>query len=161
VSYKQFDFSAMFYGSQGNKDFNYVKYFTDFPQVFQGAVSNNAALHSWTPTNLGAKTPQLTTSANFSNSVSVSSYYVEDGSFLKCKQMQIGYTLPSSLLSKIRVDRFRIYVQAANLFQITKYTGLDPELQSSDNNNNTNFGIDFGNYPANQQQWLVGVNLSF
>jgi hypothetical protein len=75
--------------------------------------------------------------------------------------MQIGYSLPSSLLSKIRVDRFRIYVQAANLFQITKYTGLDPELQSSDNNNNTNFGIDFGNYPANQQTWLVGVNLSF
>jgi TonB-dependent starch-binding outer membrane protein SusC len=161
LSYKAFDFSTMFYGSHGNKDFNYVKYFTDFPQVFQGAVSNEVALNSWTPANLGAKVPQLTTSANFSNSASVSSFYVEDGSFLKCKQMQIGYTLPSSILSKVKVDRFRIYVQAANLFQVTKYTGLDPELQSSDNNNNTNFGIDFGNYPANQQTWLVGVSLSF
>jgi hypothetical protein len=75
--------------------------------------------------------------------------------------MQIGYTLPGSFLSKYKIDRFRIYVQAANLFQITNYTGLDPELTSSDRYNNSNFGIDFGNYPANQKMYLVGVNLSF
>ena len=161
LSYKSFDFSTMFYGSVGNEDFNYVKYWIDFPQVFQGAVSNDAALNSWTPQNLGAKTPQLTTAANFSTSGSVNSYYVESGSFLKCKQMQIGYTIPGSLLNKYKIDRLRIYVQAANLFQITNYTGLDPELQSSDQYNNSNFGIDFGNYPANQQTYLVGVNLSF
>ena len=161
LSYKSFDFSTMLYGSQGNRDFNYIKYWTDFPQVFAGAMSNDVALNSWTPNNLGAKIPQLTTAANFSTSGSVNSFYVEDGSFLKCKQMQIGYSLPGSFLSKYKIDRFRIYVQAANLFQITKYTGLDPELTSSDRYNNSNFGIDFGNYPANQKMYLVGVNLSF
>ena len=52
-------------------------------------------------------------------------------------------------------------MQATNLFTITKYTGLDPELVPSDLNNNTNFGIDFGNYPIKPKTYIVGVNLSF
>jgi hypothetical protein len=54
-----------------------------------------------------------------------------------------------------------LYVQVANLFTITKYTGLDPELQAADLNNNSNFGIDLGNYPSSQKQYLVGVNVAF
>jgi hypothetical protein len=64
-------------------------------------------------------------------------------------------------MKKVGIDRLRVYIQAANLFTITKYTGLDPELTSSDLKDNTNFGIDFGNYPSNQKNFLVGVNLSF
>ena len=75
--------------------------------------------------------------------------------------MILGYTLPFAKLKQIGVDRLRVYVQAANLFTITKYTGLDPELQGSSLSNNTNFGIDFGNYPANQKNFNVGVNLAF
>ena len=86
---------------------------------------------------------------------------MEDGSFLRMKSLIIGYTIPAKVLNRIKVDQFRIYVQASNLFTITKYTGLDPELQTSDLNNNTNFGIDLGNYPANQKVYTVGVNLSF
>ena len=74
--------------------------------------------------------------------------------------MQLGYTIPANRLSRVRIERLRIYVQAVNLFTITKYTGLDPELQSSDINNTVGFGIDQGNYP-HTRGFLVGVNLNF
>ena len=162
ASYKNFDLSVFLYGSQGNKVMNYVRFWVDFPQVFDGAVSKDAVYNSWTPQNTNAKVPQLSRAANFSTTGSgANSYFMEDGSYLRCKSLILGYTIQPSVLKRIGVDRFRIYVQAANLFTITKYTGLDPELQASDLNNNTNFGIDFGNYPANQKTYTVGVNLSF
>jgi hypothetical protein len=65
------------------------------------------------------------------------------------------------MLKRAGISRLRVYVQALNLFTITKYTGLDPELTTSDFSDNSNFGIDFGNYPANQRGFNVGVNLSF
>ncbi|MDB5232698.1 MAG: TonB-dependent receptor plug [Chitinophagaceae bacterium] len=190
VNYKNFDLSAFFYGSVGNKVINYVRYWTDFPQVFAGAVSKEAATNSahlvnssGSPTplfipdpanpankiinpnahvaNSGATIPVLEQSANFSNSGQFSSYYMEDGSFLKCKSLILGYTLPGNMLSRYKVERLRIYVQATNLFQITKYKGLDPELQGSNLNDQTNFGIDFGNYPNNQRMFVVGLNINF
>jgi len=160
-SYKNFDLSAFFYGSQGNKVINYVRYWTDFYQVFNGNVSKDAVNNSWTPNNLNAKVPLLSQKAGFSNTTVFNSYYLEDGSFLRCKSIVLGYTIPNSKLEKLHVDKFRVYVQVTNLFTITKYTGLDPELQASDLNNNTNFGIDFGNYPSNQKEYLFGVNLAF
>lgn len=161
LSYKNFDFSAFLYASVGNDNINYVKYWTDFPQVFDAAMSKDAALHSFGLPGANGKTPILERGANFSNTTVFNSYYLEDGSYLRCKQLQIGFTLPSDKLSRIGIDRLRIYVQAANLFTITKYSGLDPELQTSDINNNTNFGIDLGNYPSNQKSYNVGVNLGF
>jgi hypothetical protein len=75
--------------------------------------------------------------------------------------MQIGYTMPAAMLNKFGIDHLRVYVQAANLFTITKYKGLDPELQSSDiGNQYAGFGIDNGNYP-HAASFLIGVNLSF
>jgi TonB-linked SusC/RagA family outer membrane protein len=161
ASYKNFDFSAFFYASVGNDVINYVRYWTDFPQVFDGAVSKDAVYNSWTPEKLNAKVPRLERTANFSNTTEFNSYYLENGSFLRCKSLVFGYNLPSAKLTRFGVSRFRLYVQAANLFTITKYTGLDPELTTSDLRDNTNFGIDFGNYPSNQKTYLVGVNLSF
>jgi TonB-linked SusC/RagA family outer membrane protein len=161
ASYKNFDFSVFLYASVGNDVINYVRYWTDFPQVFDGAVSKDAVYNSWTPTRTGAKVPMLERTANFSNTTVFSSYYLENGSFLRCKSMVLGYSLPSAKLKRFGVDRLRLYIQSANLFTITKYTGLDPELTTSDLRDNTNFGIDFGNYPSNQKTWLVGVNLSF
>jgi TonB-linked SusC/RagA family outer membrane protein len=161
ASYKNFDFSAFFYGSQGNDVINYVRYWTDFYQVFNGNVSKDAVYNSWTPNNLNAKVPLLSQKAGFSNTTVFNSYYQEDGSYFRCKSLILGYTIPVTSLQKLHIDKFRIYVQATNLFTLTKYTGLDPELQASDLNNNTNFGIDFGNFPANQKQYLVGVNVSF
>jgi TonB-linked SusC/RagA family outer membrane protein len=178
VNYKNFDLSTFLYASVGNKVINYVRYWTDFPQVFEGAVSKDAVYNSATlvdasgqPTsykdpsahvsNPSAKVPLLERSANFSNTTTFNSYYMEDGSFLRMRTLVLGYSIPATVLKRFKVDNFRIYVQASNLFTITKYTGLDPELQGSDLNNNTNFGIDFGNYPSNQKMYTVGVNLSF
>ena len=161
VYYKNFDFSSFFYASVGNKVINYVKYWTDFPQVFDAAMSKDAALHSFGLPGANGKTPILERSANFSNTTVFNSYYMENGSYLRCKQLQIGYTLPQGILHHVGIERLRVYLQAANLFTITKYTGLDPELQSSNVNDNTNFGIDLGNYPSNQKTYNVGINLTF
>jgi TonB-dependent starch-binding outer membrane protein SusC len=161
ATWKAFDFSAFFYGSYGNDVFNYVKYWIDFPQVFQGAVSKDLITNSWSPTNLNPKYPQITSTASFSNSGQVNSWYVEDGSYLRLKALNIGYTIAPAILHKAGIDRLRVYVSGSNLFTITKYTGLDPELQGSNLNDQTNIGIDFGNYPANQKTYIIGVNLSF
>jgi len=157
ASYKGFDFSMFLYGSQGNDVFNYVPYWTDFYPSFQGVKSKNLLYNSWTPDNPNAKTPIAENESNFSNNGVTNSYYIENGSFLKCKSMILGYTIPSAQLKRIGVDRFRVYVQAANLFTITKYTGQDPEVTG----NNSSFGIDYGTYPNNQKMYIVGVNLSF
>ena len=178
IQYKGFDLSTFLYASVGNKDINYVKYWTDFPQVFQGAVNKDVLTQSaklvndagqptyvTDPTahvsNPGATIPVLENSANFSNTTTFNSFYMEDGSYLRMKTLNLGYTIPSKTLNRVGIEHFRVYVQASNLFTITKYTGLDPELQTSDLGNNTNFGIDFGNYPANQKFYSVGVNLTF
>ncbi len=161
ASWKNFDLSTFIYTSQGNDVINFTKYFTDFPQVFQGAISKEAATNSWTPTNLNATVPILSTSNNFSNTAVFNSYYMEDGSYIRCKSLELGYTIPSEKLRRSGIEKLRIYIQAANLFTITKYDGLDPELQASDLGDNSNFGIDFGNYPANQKNYLVGLNISF
>ena len=71
--------------------------------------------------------------------------------------MILGYTLGKNILQKIRMKQLRIYVQVTNLFTITKYTGLDPETIGSP----SFFGIDGGNYPNNQKQWLLGLNVGF
>jgi hypothetical protein len=161
VSYKNFDFSTFLYGSYGNDVINYVKYWTDFPQVFGGNISKDAVYNSWTPTNLNPKVPILEQAPSFSTTTVFNSWYMEKGSYLRCKQMQVGYTIPTSTLKRFGIDKLRFYVQAANLFTITKYTGLDPELPASNLGDNSNFGIDFGNYPSNQKNFLIGVNLSF
>lgn len=161
ATWKQLDFSAFFYGSYGNDVFNYVKYWIDFPQVFEGAVSKDLITNSWSPTNLNPKYPQITTVSSFSNTTQVNSWYIEDGSYLRLKALNIGYTIAPAVLHKAGIDRLRIYVSGTNLFTITKYTGLDPELQGSNLSDQTNIGIDFGNYPANQKTYIVGVNLTF
>lgn len=161
TNYKNFDLNAFFYGSKGNKNINYIKYWTDFPQVFKGNVSRGIVANSWTPTNQNASIPVLTAAANFSNTAVFNSYYMESGSYLRLKTLTVGYSIPNAQLKQVGISRFRVYVQALNLFTITKYKGMDPELQPSDLNNNTNFGIDFGNYPANQKTYLLGVQATF
>ena len=168
VTYKNFDFSTFFSGSYGNDIFNGTKIFTDFPQLFKGGMSKDAALNSWTPTNTNTKVPKLENDASFSTTTVINSYYLDKGSYFRNKQMSLGYTIPVNKLSRLGIDKFRVYVQAVNLFTITKYKGLDPELQSSDPNNNSqsingasnSFGIDYGNYP-HTRQYMIGVNVTF
>jgi len=174
ASYKGFDLSLVFYGSQGNKDFNYVKYWTDFYSTFQGGKNldlfNKAAVvQNGVVTNPGATLPAASYSQAFGSST-VSSFYVEDGSFLKLRVLQIGYTFEPALLKSIGFDKLHVYLQGTNLFTLTKYSGLDPELipslanqgqQGSSNTASAAFGIDYGAYPSNQKQYIAGVNLTF
>lgn len=161
ASYKNFDFSMVLYGSQGNKDFHYTKYFTDFYGSFQGAKSNDALYKSWGSPGVTNPTLPIATDNNSMGTTQISSYYVENGSFLKCRVAQLGYSFSPAILKTVGVTKLHVYVQATNLFTITKYTGLDPELPPVDGSNNNAFGQDFGNYPNNQRQYIVGVNLSF
>jgi TonB-dependent starch-binding outer membrane protein SusC len=161
ATWKNFDISAFFYGSYGNDVFNYVKYWIDFPQVFEGNVSKDLITNSWTPTNLNPKYPQISNTGSFSNADVVNSWYVEKGSYLRLKSLNIGYSIAPAILKHVGIDKLRIYLQGANLFTATKYTGLDPELQGSNLSDQTNFGIDLGNYPANQKTFIVGLNVTF
>ncbi len=157
ASYKNWDFSTFLYGSFGNDVINYVRYWTDFYPSFQGAKSIDALTKSWLPTRTNTSVPIAENDASFSTNQVPNSYYKEDGSYLRCKSLILGYTMPAAQLKKWGIEKLRFYVQAANLFTITKYTGLDPELSGS----NAAFGIDFGNYPNNQKNFNVGVNVSF
>jgi len=164
-TYKNFDLTVVLYGSQGNKDYNYTEYWTDFYSTFQGGKSlrlyNQAAIIVNGQNTVPNAILPAASYANAFGSSTTSSYYVQDGSFLKCKVVQLGYTFQPAILKKIGMDKLHVYVQATNLFTITKYTGLDPELVQSIDNASTGFGIDYGAYPANQKQYIFGVNLTF
>lgn len=158
LNYKGFDFSTTLYGSQGNDIFNYVKYWTNFYSSLTGNKSNDLLFNSWTPTNLNPKAPKLEAVNNFSTSGVANSYYVENGSFLKMRSAQLGYTFGSGPLKSIGVDKLNVYVQGVNLFTITGYSGMDPELQSA---GAQAAGVDQGNYPNNEKRYILGVRLSF
>lgn len=156
LTYKAWDFSMFIYGVQGNKIWNQVKWWTDFYPSFEGAKSKTALYDSWLPTRQNAKAPIQETSPSFSTSNVPNSYFVENGSYLRAKNIMLGYTIPSNVLQRVGITKFRVYAQAANLFTITKYSGIDPEITGG----TSNFGVDEGAYP-NQRQYLLGVNVTF
>jgi TonB-linked SusC/RagA family outer membrane protein len=155
-SYKNFDLSTFLYGSQGNDIFNWNRYFTDFWPSFQGQKSKDLLYNSWTPTHTNTTIPMASNTSNFSTNTQVNSYYMEKGSYMRMKSIEIGYTIPESVMSKIKLSSLRVYVQALNLFTITKYSGLDPELGGDDRA----FGSDTGNYPL-VKTYVFGINLNF
>ena len=83
--------------------------------------------------------------------------YVEDGSYLRMQTLTIGYSLPKSILNIIKFEKIRIYGQISNVFTLTGYSGLDPEVRSS---GDINKGIDYGAYGV-PRQLIFGVNVSF
>ncbi|MEO6285735.1 MAG: TonB-dependent receptor [Dyadobacter sp.] len=159
-NYKNFDFTMFLYGVQGNQIWNQTLWWNDFNSSRSGAKSQTALYNSWTPENHNAKAPIQENSSSFSTINVPNSYFVENGSYLRAKNLQLGYTFPSAWLKKIKTQQFRIYVQATNLFTITKYSGLDPEVSRNADGNPTVFGIDEGSYPSSKQ-YTVGLNLTF
>jgi TonB-linked SusC/RagA family outer membrane protein len=117
--YKGFDLTAFFYGSQGNDIFNYNSWWLDFWPSFQGQKSTDLLYNSWTPSNTGGTVPKATQQSNFSSNTVSNSYYIEDGSFFRLKNLQIGYTFDKAVLGNV-FSSARIYVQATNLLTITK-----------------------------------------
>ena len=162
TEYKAFDISAFFYGVAGKDIFNFTRWWTDFSSGFPGGRSKRALYESWLPdgSRPDAKTPMQETVAvagGFSTSGQVNSYYVEDGDYFRLRNLTIGYTLPASLSSKIRISKARIYIQGTNLFTITNYSGLNPDVISTDDRAAS---VDVGSYPL-VKQFFIGANISF
>jgi len=158
VSYKNFDIAAFFNGVQGNDLYEATRYFTDFP-VFNGARSTRL-LDAWSPSNPTSMVPSPYAGVSDLEYAS-SSYFVQDGSFFRMKNLQIGYSLPVAKVfgPKIGINRFRVYVSATNIFTLTKYTGLDPEV-SQETDTFSAVGVDRGIYPS-PRQFLFGINVGF
>ena len=155
-----FDATAFFFGSFGNEIFNAVKQFTIFRQ-FNSNVDKRLLTDVWTPENPNASLPAL-----YANTVSnrPSDFYVEDGSYIRLKQLQFGYTFPGTVGGDV-ISNLRVYLQAQNLFTITDYSGLDPAISSFGASNGQGaddlvMGVDLGNYPTTRI-FMVGVNLGF
>lgn len=166
ISYKGFDLSAFLYWKAGGEIANYTRYWTDF-NTFQGGRTRRLLYESWRPDNKNALLPQINSNDATSGTLPVD-YYIEPGGYLRLRNLQLGYTLPSSMLGRFNIDRIRVYAQAQNLFTITKYTGLDPEITTNNTGRNDytrrfadrNLGVDVGNYPT-PKQFLFGINVGF
>ena len=149
INYKNFDFSVDAYGVGGNKIYNGKK-----AQRFGGENIEYGYLNSfWSPA-----TPNGTNPAPFNEVPRASTYYIEDGAYLRINNITIGYTLPK-IFEKI--DKVRIYATAENPLLLTKYSGYSPELAGSDNANPlASAGIELDAYPTNKT-FLFGLNVSF
>jgi TonB-dependent starch-binding outer membrane protein SusC len=155
ASFRNFDFSMFFYGSQGNMVMSY-----------RPGLTIDQYTNSWTPQNLNPKYPIAESGSYFSTDGVINSWAMEDGSFLKCRYVTLGYSFNEPLIKKAGLNRLHIYAQVVNLFKITKYSGLDPELTPSASNLSANqqsagFGVDYGNYPNTERQFIAGINLTF
>lgn len=149
IKYKGFDFSTLLYASVGNDILrNYER---------QLPLSNQLTykIERWTGANSTNENPRLTTGLNNNNVLS--DYFVEDGSYLRLRNLQLGYSLPSSLISKVGATRLRVYVAANNLLTLTRYKGFDPDISTD---SPVASGIDYGFYPQ-ARVFMAGLNLNF
>lgn len=174
LAYKAFDFNAFFYGSYGNKIFNYQARNLESFQApgFVGIqnVSVDYYQNHWSPTNPSDRYARVNYNDDVSANNVASSVYVENGSYLRLRNVTLGYTLPVDIAKKLTLHKVRLYLSVQNLFTITKYSGLDPEIGqptgTDPNNNNssasnpTASGVDVGTYPSSRF-YTVGLNVTF
>ncbi|MDL2208981.1 TonB-dependent receptor [Parabacteroides sp. OttesenSCG-928-O15] len=153
-NYKNFDFTANFYGTLGNDIFNTTKGLysgSNGSNVYGGTL--NKAWHGEGTSN---DIPRLSVNDNNQNYSRVSSFYVEDGSYFRCKLLQVGYTLPKRLIAGADL---RVSFSAQNPFTITGYSGMDPERPQL-GSSVIETGIDWIAYP-NPRTFLFGIDLKF
>lgn len=182
-SYKNFDLSIFLNGSYGNKVMNYnsiVLTHMNSPWTNQlYSVNDRAQLVPVDPdkvyedgsmwyddvtnvrvANPGTKTPRATINDPNDND-RISSRYIEDGSYLRIKNITLGYTFPKKLLSKAKIENLRIYCNIQNLYTFTKYSGYDPEIGASTQDaTGLTYGIDNGRYPS-PTTYSIGLNITF
>ena len=182
--YKNLDLSIFLNGSYGNKVMNYnsltlTHMNSTWTNQLQSVVSKRARLEPIDPTivyadgskwfdhidnvrvkNPGTKIPH--TSINDPNDNDrISDRYVEDGSFLRIKNITLGYTFPKALLNKAKIENLRVYVNIQNLYTFTKYTGYDPEVgASTQDSSGLTYGLDNGSYPS-PAMYSFGLNITF
>ena len=151
--WKGIDFNMLLQGVVGNQAFNVTRrtdlYYINLPKTI---------LNRWTGEGTSNTQPRFMFDSP-NNNYRSSNLWVEDASFLRARNVQLGYTLPQKWTQKVAVQRFRVYVQAENLFTLTKYSGCDPEVTGG-NGFSSDLGVDRGVYPQSRT-FSVGVNLNF
>lgn len=159
MDYKNWDFSIFFQGVEGNELWNGKRYH----QVLDGTrgLKRREALDAWTPTNTDTNVPRATI-RDLALNKRPSDYLVEDGSYFRLKNIQLGYTFPTDLVNKFYVSNLRIYVAGQNLVTLTDYQGYDPELGRPLDGDGELFdsGVNRRAYP-NNKNILFGVQVGF
>jgi TonB-linked SusC/RagA family outer membrane protein len=158
-SYKNFDLSVFIQGSQGINIFNYVRRNTEgMDKLYTNQLKT--VLDRWSPENPNSESnmPRLVPGSDNPN-LSISSRFLEDGSYVRIQNLSIGYTLPTSALSRFTVSRLRIYATIQNLKTFTNYSGYDPEIGAY-NQKALLMNIDNGRYPQ-PRTYTFGLNLEF
>ena len=147
--YKAFDLMLFAQGAAGNKIFQGLRRLDIATSNFQ-----TKALGRWTGEGTSNDFPRLTSSDTNGNFTKMSDFYLEDGAYTRLKLVQIGFTIPTSVVNKISASKLRLYFTAENLLTFTKYTGYDPEIGGGV------FGIDKGYYPQ-ARSFIFGAQLQF
>lgn len=161
AAYKNFDLSLFFYYSVGNDILNYARRNLESLATNGGVGVQNVGeewyLNRWTPTH-PSTTYARAVREDVNGNTRPSDYYVEDGSYLRLRSLMLGYTLPADIAKRLHVGKVRVYVSGQNLFTITGYSGLDPEI--GEQNGATASGIDLGTYPSTRN-YTIGLNVQF
>ena len=164
LNYKNFDLSVLVQGVQGNDVYFLYGNFA-YETQSRGFNSYEKILDRWTPTNTDTDLPRVTLDDRNRNRRS-STRFLEDGSYMRLRNVTLGYDL-KGLIKTSSISSWRIYVSAQNLLTITKYSGLDPEIQANTNDtrgydvsSDLAVGIDWGTVPA-PRVFLIGTNLKF
>ncbi|OUJ70397.1 SusC/RagA family TonB-linked outer membrane protein [Hymenobacter crusticola] len=166
LSYSNFDFKVLLYGVQGAEAVNAAAFNLDKSSIFSGLWTNFYAdrLDRWTPSNPNSSQPRVT--SNDTNNGGgyndrFSSRHVENASFLRARNMELGYSLSRPVLDKFKINGFRVFASVDNVFTVTKYRGLDPEISATGYYNNPlAYGVDYGNYPQ-PRTYRLGFNVQF
>ncbi|WP_026210188.1 SusC/RagA family TonB-linked outer membrane protein [Flexithrix dorotheae] len=156
-SYKGFDLNIFFQASQGNDIYSYTLMELDLMAGRNNATT--AALNRWTPQNTNTDVPK----AFGGRSRRASTRWIYDGSFVRLKNLALGYNFPTQITEKMGIRKFRLYVSAQNILTFTDYEGYDPEVNyrtDGSTNGNRNLGLDYASYP-NAKSYTVGLNIGF
>ncbi|RZK36724.1 MAG: hypothetical protein EOO57_06700 [Hymenobacter sp.] len=163
LGYAGFDLQAALVGSLGGDLVNANKsiWYSGSSNYNKIAGLENAAWHGEGTSNT---VPRIVANDNNQNLTRFSNFYVEDGSYARLRNLQLGYTFRQEMMSSLHMSSLRVYVSTQNLLTFTKYSGLDPEVgygrSYTDGASALNRGVDLGNYPTNRT-YLAGVNIAF
>lgn len=160
ANYKNFDLSIFFQGVTGNKIYNATRVITEGMIRFFNAGTQ--VLNAWTPANKNTNIPRAVSSDPNQNA-RPSTRFLEDGSYLRLKNVMLGYSVPAASLQSITkgvVKNLRIYVSGQNILTFTKYTGYDPEVGNRTPGSSLTNGIDFAVYPQ-PKAYQVGIQTTF
>lgn len=162
LEYNNFDFRVLLYGVQGVKAINGLSYYLLKTTTNTGSWNNfySSRLDRWSPDNPTTNQPRIV-AKDLNRNDQFSDRFVEDASYLRFRNVELGYTLPQKVLSKYHINSIRLSLSVDNLFTITKYTGFDPEI-SSDGfyGDPLAYGVDFGNYPQ-PRTYRLALSLQF